>query len=284
MVLLVMVTQVLAATGCFFDSQDLNCNGVAYEDEDGLPLDDSDCVANLDVRPNADYYYEVATYGCAYPIDGLDLDGDGTGEGSLVVDSVTVYLECDTCPGLFNAKQEDADCDDVGDACDLCPSAPDPEQLDKDEDGAGDECDVCPEEPDADQLDEDADGHGDACDNCPTMPNEGQVDKDGDEIGDLCDCAAADPDQPGKDGDCTDDTGATDGDADTDTDTDTDADTDADADTDTDADGDADTDTDAELGDDGGEDPGGCACSIQPRPPHILLAGLVLLALRRRGA
>ena len=60
---------------------------------------------------------------------------------------------CDTCPGMYNPGQQDADADGVGDLCDNCPSTPNPNQSDEDGDGLGDLCDNCASDPNPDQED-----------------------------------------------------------------------------------------------------------------------------------
>ncbi len=216
--------------GCRTDlEQDLNCNGVDVSAEGPVDLGDPVCAANTDdggdPAPNADWYYDYYSFGCAIPVRSYDADGDGFSSGTLTwppdaeYPDLTVELDCDNCPDIPNPDQEDLDCDDVGDACDNClevpnhdqanadgdalgdacdncPTAPNDDQSDEDGDGVGDACDTCPADWDPDQADEDGDGVGEACDTCPGLPDPDQLDSDGDGIGDLCDNC---PDVPSPD-------------------------------------------------------------------------------------
>ncbi len=88
-----------------------------------------------------------------YRCGGVDSDGD------VVTD------DCDNCPDIINANQNDADDDGIGDVCDDC--------TDTDGDGFGDPgfaANTCP------------------VDNCPTFANPSQEDSDLDGWGDACCC------------------------------------------------------------------------------------------------
>ena len=112
----------------------------------------------------------------------VTLDNDGA-QTSF---ETTVVIVPDSCPGVLNPDQRDADFDGVGDACDLCPFNADPDQLDRDGDGIGDACDGCPDLFEAAITDLDLDGIGDACDVCPNLANVDQADTDDDGVGDAC--------------------------------------------------------------------------------------------------
>lgn len=73
----------------------------------------------------------------------------------------------DNCPNDYNPKQEDYDCDGVGDVCDNCKDIFNPRQLNA--------LGVM------EQLNSDGDLFGDACDSCPTVVNDppGDLDSDG---------------------------------------------------------------------------------------------------------
>ena len=194
-----------APEGCYVKKpcQDLNCNGICVEDELALPKDDPDCLAAYDTRPNADYYWDIKSYGCKYPVDFLDYDdksgkmlgppGDGYSAGRLQsppdtkFPDVLVILSCDNCPDTYNPSQADLDCDGIGDECDVCPADFDPLQLDGDGDKVGDLCDNCVAEVNTDQSDQDVDNIGDLCDNCISIINPFQTDGDEDDAGDECD-------------------------------------------------------------------------------------------------
>ena len=77
--------------------------------------------------------------------------------------------------------------DGIGDECDNCPDIANADQEDTDKDGVGDVCDTCPLTADYSNYDRDGDGHGDVCDNCPGDANADQADKNNDGIGDVCD-------------------------------------------------------------------------------------------------
>ena len=109
-----------------------------------------------------------------------------TNEGEETTFDTTVVVVPDSCPGVLNPDQRDADFDGVGDACDQCPFDPDPEQTDRDGDGFGDACDGCPDLFEDTIVDTDLDGIGDACDVCPTVANVDQADTNGDGVGDAC--------------------------------------------------------------------------------------------------
>ena len=205
--------------------QDLNCNSVDVADEPAVDLTDPVCLAWTDADgipfPNADWYFDYTSYGCAIPVSTLDLDEDGHSDGVVKLSATDFYPDlvltfaCDNCPTDPNRDQTDTDCDDVGDVCDNCPVIRNRTQSDVDGDGhgaecdncrivynvdqadrdgdlVGDLCDLCPTAVDPDQLDGDGDEVGDACDNCPFDPNEEQTDADGDRIGDDCDLCVYD--------------------------------------------------------------------------------------------
>jgi hypothetical protein len=96
----------------------------------------------------------------------------------------------DTCPGLADPDQNDADGNGVGDACnqfedvdgddwanglDDCPSAEDPDQSNRDADAYGDVCDFCPDYALFTNLDSDGNGIGNACE-CGDQTQDGRVD------------------------------------------------------------------------------------------------------------
>ena len=118
---------------------------------------------------------------------GVDTDGDGIGD------------DCDNCPSVSNANQQDSDGDGYGNVCDNCPYTANPSQADTDEDNVGDTCDNCIETYNPNQSDLDSDGDGDACDydddddgvpdstdNCPIVSNADQTDSNSDGWGDAC--------------------------------------------------------------------------------------------------
>jgi hypothetical protein len=219
-----------AGGACFISEddicQDLNCNGVCVEDEGALPMTDADCATLIHVYPNADYYWDVASYGCRFPVQQFDTDdakgkgiapGDGLGAGTIEYPSgetfpdIIIAFKCDNCPGDYNPDQYDSDCDGVGDLCDVCVGRADPLQLDRDADGLGNECDNCASIDNVDQSDQDRDGVpytecwncGDACDNCVDAYNPYQTDTDEDYVGDPCDNCPLEPNhyQVERDGD-----------------------------------------------------------------------------------
>ena len=62
---------------CYSDiNQDLNCNGIDVVDENPVDLSDPLCADNQDSfgvpYPNADYYFDYFSYGCAYPVANND--------------------------------------------------------------------------------------------------------------------------------------------------------------------------------------------------------------------
>ena len=157
----------VARAECHNDlTQDLNCNTVdaLYE----LPVDLADPVCATNGFPNGDWYYDYFAFGCTYPVDGYDVDGDGFSDGSLTFPEgstdpdLVVVLGCDNCPDIPNVDQSDEDCDDIGDLCDNCPVVVNVDQTDSDGDALGDACDDCPNAADFDQADSDGDGAGDA--------------------------------------------------------------------------------------------------------------------------
>jgi hypothetical protein len=86
--------------------QDLNCNCIDAADEQPTDPDDPDCL-----WPNADYYFDYGSYGCAYDISAQDLDGDGLSYGTLTFPEgaafpdLEVSLGCDNCPLDYNPEQ-----------------------------------------------------------------------------------------------------------------------------------------------------------------------------------
>lgn len=54
-------------------AQDLNCNGIESSNEQAVDLADPLCLQQTDAAgipwPNADYYVEYESFGCAYPTD-----------------------------------------------------------------------------------------------------------------------------------------------------------------------------------------------------------------------
>jgi hypothetical protein len=201
---------------------DLNCNGIDTTDEPLIDLSDPLCAANPQWT-SADDYFDYEALGCHYPVDGLDVDGDGRSFGIFeVIDEEEaarwITLSCDLCPLIAESADTDTDGDGIGDACDDCPTdwdaivlysdislsgldydsdgTPDAcdvcpvdhdDQANSDDDALGDACDICPEDDDPNQLDTDDDTFGDACDNCPDLYNVSQTDSDGDGLGDACD-------------------------------------------------------------------------------------------------
>ncbi|WP_264566853.1 RHS repeat-associated core domain-containing protein [Flavobacterium sp. N3904] len=123
----------------------------------------------------------------------------GSSEGDKDGDGVKDAL--DSCPEIFNPKQEDTKeialgfpADGIEDACDNC-DYPNKDQTDTDGDGRGDDviingavkpCDNCKLIANFDQSDVDKDGIGDVCDNCLTINNPDQADVNKNGVGDLC--------------------------------------------------------------------------------------------------
>lgn len=199
------------ASECALEEEeiDVNCNGIAQEDE--LPIDPSRdfCAEALGIVPDAnqDWFYDYNSFGCRYFLGEQEADEDGRGGGTVTVadgdaPDRQVTLTCDNCPEDFNPLQEDLDCDNIGDLCDNCPEINNPNQFDADMDGIGDDCDLCVRIP-SDNSDIDEDFVGDQCDNCPELPNPLQADTDEDGFGDVCDTCPGivDPEQPDRDGD-----------------------------------------------------------------------------------
>ncbi|MBT3218905.1 MAG: hypothetical protein HN348_07415, partial [Proteobacteria bacterium] len=231
-------------TACWqeFIDQDLNCNGIDVSEDPLVDTADSACAANIDTatgKPysSLDYYHDYKSFGCTYYIGWMDVDGDLlTGPDPMAMPPLGIItitpeelelpfrtdtLACDNCTYDFNPRQEDIDCDNVGDLCDNCALVPNedqtngqlcppmgeeaggmdcwgdacdncqcvynPDQSDIDGDTLGDVCDNCPEEPNLDQGDADSDYIGDACDNCVDDENSDQLDSDNDGVGDVCD-------------------------------------------------------------------------------------------------
>lgn len=203
--MITLIVAVLATEPCATTlTQDLNCNTIDVTLERPVDLEDPVCAGNTDSTgtpfPNADWYYDYASFGCRVPVLEYDFDEDGFSWGWVDLAVVgepdrVVILSCDNCQFNPNPGQEDADCDGFGDACDVCPDTPGAGNEDGDGDGLGDDCDNCVDRVNPDQADLDADGRGDACDNCPEVPND-QADGDGDLFGDDCDNCA---DQPNPD-------------------------------------------------------------------------------------
>jgi len=95
----------------------------------------SECVATGIIRRNF------------RPASCVDTDGDGFGDPGNPENT----CPNDNCPLVFNATQEDADGDGVGDLCDNCPSIPNTAQTDLDSNGVGDVCEcLCPSQADLD--------------------------------------------------------------------------------------------------------------------------------------
>ena len=64
---------------CFTElDQDYNCNSIDASSEVPVDLNDPTCLNNVDLQgvpfPNADYYFDYTSYGCANPVYGLDTD------------------------------------------------------------------------------------------------------------------------------------------------------------------------------------------------------------------
>ncbi|MBN2798420.1 MAG: thrombospondin type 3 repeat-containing protein [Deltaproteobacteria bacterium] len=203
----------LAWGGCSTSlTQDYNCNTIDGSLEAPVDLTDPLCAGNRDEDgvsyPSGDYYFDIFSWGCRFPVRDFDEDGDGFSYGVLTYDSgdgfpdITASLTCDNCPAQYNPQQEDVDCDAAGDLCDNCLTDFNPDQKDVDLDGIGDVCDICPAVYDPGQEDSDGDGFGDACDNCPDLRNS-QADADLDRVGDACDNCLfrANPSQDDRDGD-----------------------------------------------------------------------------------
>jgi hypothetical protein len=75
-----------------------------------------------------------------------DIDGNGSQDivvTNLVPPSISILLNTDNCPDLYNPDQADADSDGVGDLCDNCPDVYNPLQEDTDENSVGDACESC---------------------------------------------------------------------------------------------------------------------------------------------
>ena len=64
-------------------TQDLNCNTKDVSDEALVDMDDPLCAENPDYT-SGDYYYDYFSWGCAFPVDSFDTDGDGFSDGTLV--------------------------------------------------------------------------------------------------------------------------------------------------------------------------------------------------------
>ncbi|MEZ4266905.1 MAG: thrombospondin type 3 repeat-containing protein, partial [Myxococcota bacterium] len=101
-------------------------------------------------------------------------------------------VECELVFDAAAPPKPDGDNDGYPDEADNCTAIANPTQADADSDGVGDQCDSCPAVANADQADSDKDGVGDACDVCPAVANPDQLDTDEDGIGDLCQDADAD--------------------------------------------------------------------------------------------
>jgi hypothetical protein len=131
-----------------------------------LTLDEASAVAGS-ARPGAnDSFEHVAAQSGEYYLDVSATSGGG----SYVLQTLA-----------------DGDADTRADGADNCPATPNARQQDRDDDERGDACDPFP----ADPLDDaDHDGHGADSDNCPGVPNPGQADWDRDGKGDACDASA----------------------------------------------------------------------------------------------
>src|SRR5690606_7971062 len=89
---------------------DQNCNGFAPAEASPVDVLGRICATNLDDqgRPfaTADWYGGYETWGCQYPVDRLDVDGDGFGAGSVPIGEpyphLVVVLSCDNCPNDWN--------------------------------------------------------------------------------------------------------------------------------------------------------------------------------------
>ena len=105
-----------AAQECFTElEQDYNCNNIDAAQESPVDLSDPTCLNNTDEFgipfPNADYYFDYISYGCAHPVSGLDTDFDGLSFGNIQFtdDSGNTYftavLSCDNCSETYNADE-----------------------------------------------------------------------------------------------------------------------------------------------------------------------------------
>lgn len=212
---------------------DRNCNAILRSDELLVDVSAPGCDATLDADglplASHDDYIEPELYGCDVPVTtALDGDRDGLGAGlvTLQVDGLPWadwWLECDSCPDIYDPLRFDFDCDEVGDLCDACPYQygepfvdtdgdqifddcdncellPNGTQDNEDDDRFGNPCDLCPFDTDPAQRDADHDGLGDVCDPCPELPGDAS-DADGDGVGDRCDLCpdSADADQSDRD-------------------------------------------------------------------------------------
>jgi hypothetical protein len=145
----------------------------------GDPDDDGDGI--FDSADNCPLHFNPAQQ---------DLDSDGLGDACdpCPTDPTNTCGPC-TCPPDTDCVPcpDDWDCDGTTDDVDNCPCTYNADQEDADQDAVGDACDEC--------TDTDGDGHGNPgyplntcpADNCPHHYNPPQTDSDGDGIGDTCD-------------------------------------------------------------------------------------------------
>ncbi len=165
-------------------AQDLNCNGIDESFEGRIVADAPEC-DNGTPKPNQDWYYDFAQFGCEFEVTNLDPDMDLLGgnpqqifpdEPSPVPFPDLRGPTCDNCPMDFNPDQRNIECDGAGDLCDSCPTLND-KGADQDGDTVVDDCDNCgPPFSNQDQSDQDYDVVGDACDNCIDVYNPNQED------------------------------------------------------------------------------------------------------------